>query len=71
MAGVVVGVGGEPTTKNLASSCCHYLRLWVGPIYRAILLVSAGLIQPIPIIIGVGHVRTTDTKDQYLWCRPY
>jgi hypothetical protein len=69
------GVGGEAIAENLASSS-HCLRLWARPIYRAILLVSADLIQPIPIIIGVGHigighVRTIDTKDTDLWCRPY
>jgi hypothetical protein len=33
----------------------YCLRLQAGPIYRAILLISAGLIQPIPIIIGQPH----------------
>jgi hypothetical protein len=66
-----LGGCGEPIAENLASSCRHCSRLHAGPIYRPILLVSAGLIQPIPIIIGVGQVRTTDTKDTNLWCRPY
>jgi hypothetical protein len=65
------GGGVEPTTKNLTSSHRHCLRLWAGPIYRPILLVSADLIQPILIIIGVSHVRKIDTKDTNLWCRPY
>jgi hypothetical protein len=39
---------------------------WVGvrwPIYRANLLVSAMLIQPIPIIICVSCIKTADTKN--------
>jgi hypothetical protein len=46
----------------------HYLRCsgrvrvrW--PISRATLLVSAVLIQLIPIIFGVSCIRTTNTKD--------
>jgi hypothetical protein len=51
--------------------CCHCLRCGgrVGvrwPIYRATLLVSVVLIQPIPIICDVGSIKTTDTKDNHL-----
>jgi hypothetical protein len=51
--------------------CCHCLRCdgqigvrW--PIYRATILVSAILIQSIPIICGVNCIKTTDTKDNHL-----
>jgi hypothetical protein len=58
----------EISIKMLVIDC---LRLQIGPIYRPILLGLAGLIQPIPIIIGAGHVRMTDTKDTDLWCQLY
>jgi hypothetical protein len=40
--------------------------LFIGPI----LLVSAILMQPIPIIFGVGQVMTIDTNNSDLWYRP-
>jgi hypothetical protein len=54
----------------------HYLRCGVRvgvrwPIYRATLLVSTVLIQPIPIIFGVRCIRTTDTKDTNLRSRSH
>jgi hypothetical protein len=60
----------KPHRHCLRSSRCGG---WAGvrwPIYRANLLVSAVLIQPIPIIIGVGCIKTADTKNTDLWCRP-
>jgi hypothetical protein len=41
------------------------------PIYTANLLVSAVLIQPIPIIIGDDYIKTVDTKNTDLWCQPH
>jgi hypothetical protein len=41
------------------------------PIYRAILLVPTILIQPIPIIIGVGCIKIVNTKNIDLWCYPH
>jgi hypothetical protein len=40
------------------------------PIYRATLLVSVVLIQPIPIICGVSCINSTDSKENHLWSRP-
>jgi hypothetical protein len=41
-------------------------RFGVGLFYRVTLLVSAVLTQLIPIICGVGCIKTTDTKDNHL-----
>jgi hypothetical protein len=41
------------------------------PIYRMILLVSAVLTQPILIIIVASCIKTTDTENIDLWCRPH
>jgi hypothetical protein len=49
-------------TAARARVCC--------PIYRMLLLVSAVLIQLIVIIIGTGCIKTSNTKNVDLWCRP-
>jgi hypothetical protein len=52
----------------------HCLRcggwVFVGPIYRATLLVSA-VRQPILIICGVGCIKTTNIIDNDLWSQPH
>jgi hypothetical protein len=35
----------------------------------AILLVSALLIQPMPIIFGADYIKTAGTKNSDIWCR--
>jgi hypothetical protein len=45
--------------------------VFVGHIYRVTVLVSAVLIQSIPIICGVGCIKTTDIKDNDLQSRPH
>jgi hypothetical protein len=39
-------------------------------IYRTILWVLTVLTQSIPIIIDANYIKTTDTKNVDLWCRP-